>query len=129
MNRYALIIMASIEGAILMKPEKEIKMRPYQSEDDYWRIREFLRQVFLLNDCKELSWHVARLDYWHWHGVKNLEVFPAIDEVMFIWETQNGQMVEGLRRLTRLGGKLTFVGGYSQAAKGPIEPLAMRCPC
>ena len=71
---------------------KKIKMRPYRSEDDYWGIREFLRQVFLLNDCKELSWHVARLDYWRWHGIMNLKEFPAIDEVIFIWETPDGQM-------------------------------------
>jgi hypothetical protein len=41
--------------------------RPYQNEEDYWRMRSFLRQVFLLNDCLEHSWHVARLDYWRWH--------------------------------------------------------------
>jgi hypothetical protein len=37
--------------------------RPYQTEDDYWRMREFLRQVFFLNHRLERSWHVARLDY------------------------------------------------------------------
>jgi hypothetical protein len=41
----------------------KLTLRMYQ-EDDYWRIRDFLRQVFLLNDRRELSWHVARLDYW-----------------------------------------------------------------
>ena len=36
------------------KPMKQT-MRMYQDEDDYWRIREFLRQVFLLNGRRELS--------------------------------------------------------------------------
>ena len=37
-----------------MKPA----FRPYQAEDDYWRMREFLRHVFLLNDRLERSWYV-----------------------------------------------------------------------
>jgi len=45
--------------------------RPYQTEDDYWRIRSFLREVFLFNGRREHSWHVARLDYWRWHLVVN----------------------------------------------------------
>ena len=36
----------------------------YHSESDYWRIRNFLREVFFLNDRFEHSWHVARLDHW-----------------------------------------------------------------
>jgi hypothetical protein len=38
-------------------------MLPYQSEDDYWRIRQFLREVFGLNARRELSWPVYRFDY------------------------------------------------------------------
>jgi len=30
-------------------------MRPYQTEDDYWRIREFLRRVSLLNNCHDYT--------------------------------------------------------------------------
>ena len=45
--------------------------RPYQTEDDFWRMREFLRRVFLLNGCLERSWHVARLDYARWHSLIN----------------------------------------------------------
>ena len=37
----------------------KLTMRLYQDEDDYWRIREFLRQVFLLNGRRELSRQVA----------------------------------------------------------------------
>jgi len=40
------------------------------SEADYWQIRNFLREVFLLNDRVEHSWHVARLDHWRWHFIK-----------------------------------------------------------
>ena len=40
----------------------QLTRRAYQTEDDYWRIRAFLREVFLLNDRRELCWQVARLD-------------------------------------------------------------------
>jgi len=50
----------------------QLTMRVYQTEEDYCRIRAFLREVFLLNDRRELSWHVARLDYWRWHGIFTL---------------------------------------------------------
>jgi GNAT superfamily N-acetyltransferase len=72
-----------------MKPT----MRIYQGEEDYWRIRAFLREVFLLNDRRELSWQAARLDYWRWHVVENCHNgAPPIDRVTFIWETADGQI-------------------------------------
>jgi mycothiol synthase len=66
--------------------------RSYQTEDDYWRIREFLRQVMLRNDLRELSWHVARWDYWWWFANADLEKIPP-EENIFIWETDSGQVV------------------------------------
>ena len=69
----------------------DLTMRMYQNEGDYWRIREFLRQVLLLNERRELSWHVARFDYWRWHGNENLTHFP-LEEAVFIWETDGGQI-------------------------------------
>lgn len=70
-----------------MKPT----MRPYQTEDDYWRIRAFLRQVMLLNGVREKSWHVARLDYWRWHGILNLGD-GQLEQNVFLWETEEGQI-------------------------------------
>jgi mycothiol synthase len=72
-----------------MKPTK----RRYQTEADYWRIRAFLRQVMLLNGVREKSWHVARLDYWRWHVAANCQDRDAIDDVVFLWETADGQIV------------------------------------
>ncbi len=40
---------------------------------DYWRLRVFLRDVFLLNNRRPTSWQVARLDYWRWFGVEIIE--------------------------------------------------------
>jgi hypothetical protein len=59
----------------------------YHSEVDYWRIRNFLREVFLLNDRIERSWHVARLDHWRWHFIQTCEQTPPFEQVIFTWQT------------------------------------------
>lgn len=59
--------------------------RPYQTEDDFWRMREFLREVFLLNHRLERCWHVARLDYARWHGCLNC-ARVGLAEVVYLWE-------------------------------------------
>ena len=69
-----------------------LAMRPYQGEDDYWRIRAFLRQVMLLNGVSERSWQVARLDYWRWHVALNCLEREVIDDVVFLWETPEGEI-------------------------------------
>jgi mycothiol synthase len=70
----------------------QLTMRRYQTEDDYWRIRAFLRQVMLLNDVREKSWHVARLDYWRWHVAANCEDREFISDLVFVWETEDGEI-------------------------------------
>jgi mycothiol synthase len=67
-------------------------MRPVQTEDDYWRIRAFLRKVFLRNERRELIWHVARLDYWRWHFIENCQVCGPVGEVTSLWETGGGEI-------------------------------------
>ncbi len=71
-----------------MKPT----LRKYRGEDDYWRIRSFLRQVMLLNGTRELSWHVARLDYWRWHVVANCHACDPVEQVTFLWEGSDGRI-------------------------------------
>ncbi|MBI5962308.1 MAG: GNAT family N-acetyltransferase [Chloroflexi bacterium] len=69
----------------------KLTMRSYNGNDDYWRIRKFLREVFLLNDRRELSWHVARWDYWIWFANPDIEKI-SLKENVFIWETEAGQI-------------------------------------
>lgn len=64
-----------------MKPT----VRTYQSEDDYWRIRQFLRDVSLLNDRHDYSWSLLRWDYWVWHVNMNIFHFDP-REVIHLWE-------------------------------------------
>jgi mycothiol synthase len=59
--------------------------RRYRDEDDYWRLRAFLRRVYLLEGRHERSWHVARLDYARWHACLN-GAGVGLDEVAWLWE-------------------------------------------
>jgi mycothiol synthase len=72
-------------------------MRRYGDEEDYWRIRGFLREVMLLNSRRERSWHVCRFDYWRWHGVENLG-HGCLEEDVFIWEKSDGEIAAVLNR-------------------------------
>ncbi len=67
-------------------------MRPYQDEEDFWRIRAFLRRVMEANNLREYSWHVVRFDYWRWHILANRLVDFSIEGVTFIWETEDGEI-------------------------------------
>jgi hypothetical protein len=76
-------------------------LRPYQTESDFWRMRDFLREVFLLNHYRERSWHVARLDYARWHGCINCAKVH-LEDVAFIWEA-DGQVIAFLMSEGGLG--------------------------
>ena len=66
-------------------------MQPYQGEVDYWRIREFLRRVSILNDRHDYAWSLLRWDYWRWHVNENIFKLN-LPEVIFLWES-DGQIV------------------------------------
>jgi mycothiol synthase len=68
-----------------------LRMRPYQSEDDYWRARAFLREVFQRNAGCALSWDVCRFDYWRWHAMENCEQ-KDYREYLFLWEDAQGRI-------------------------------------
>lgn len=68
-----------------------LNMRLYQTENDYWKLRAFLREVFLLNQCHERSWQVARLDYWRFFGNTSFE-HDDLTKTICLWETGAGQV-------------------------------------
>ncbi|NJD58846.1 MAG: GNAT family N-acetyltransferase [Anaerolineales bacterium] len=72
-----------------------LNRRAYQSEEDFWRIRNFLRQVSLTNDHHMFSWPVIRLDYWRWHGIRNLGD-GSLERDVIIWETEDQQIAAAL---------------------------------
>jgi mycothiol synthase len=65
-------------------------MRNLRDENDTWRIRQFLREVFLLNHRREHSWHVARWDYLRWHLVETCGICSPIERTVSLWETSAG---------------------------------------
>jgi mycothiol synthase len=68
-----------------------LSARPYQSEDDFWHARAFLRRVYLANGRHEWSWPVYRWDYWRWHVNANIHRVPLEQAVAF-WETDGGEL-------------------------------------
>jgi GNAT superfamily N-acetyltransferase len=67
----------------------KLTLRKYQHENDYWKIRQFLREVFLLNEHREIGWPVYRWDYWRWHVNENIFHFD-LSAAIFLWETADG---------------------------------------
>jgi GNAT superfamily N-acetyltransferase len=67
-------------------------MRTYRDENDYWKVRQFLRDVFLLNSRREMSWQAYRFDYCRWHVWANITHY-RIEDVLFIWERPDGGIV------------------------------------
>lgn len=70
-----------------MKPT----LRNYQTEEDYWRIRQFLRGVSLCNDRHDFSWSLLRWEYWRWHVNENI-FHMKLEDVVTLWES-DGQIV------------------------------------
>lgn len=73
----------------------KLNRRKYQNENDYWAIRAFLREVYLLNDRRELSWPLYRWDYWRWHVNENIFRFD-LSAAVFLWETGDGRLAAAL---------------------------------
>ena len=70
----------------------KLTQRSIQTEADFFHVRNFLREVFLLNDRLEHSWHVARLDYWRWHFIATCQITPPFEQVTAAWETGSGEL-------------------------------------
>ena len=74
----------------------KLTFRTCTQEDDFWNTRNFLREIFLLNDRLEHSWNVARLDYWRWHYIKTCNIIPSVEEGLTLWENADGKMIAAL---------------------------------
>jgi GNAT superfamily N-acetyltransferase len=77
----------------------KLTFRTCTKEDDFWRTRNFLREIFLLNGRLEHSWNVARLDYWRWHYIKTCNIFESVEKGMTLWENTDGKIIAVLNHL------------------------------
>lgn len=70
----------------------KLNMRAYQSENDFWRTRNFLREIFLLNGRREHSAHTSEFDHWRWHYILTCKETEPPEKNTFLWETGEGQI-------------------------------------
>ena len=75
-----------------------LMMRSYGDEEDFWRIRGFLREAYLLHERRPRVWHVARLDYWRWHVIENCQIGDPVEDMTFLCETAKGQIAAVLNQ-------------------------------
>ncbi|MFN2136031.1 MAG: GNAT family N-acetyltransferase [Candidatus Promineifilaceae bacterium] len=73
-----------------------LQRRLYAGDEDYWRIRTFLRDIYLRNGRRERSWQAYRFDYWRWHGIENLGDGRLED--IFLWEDEAGRLAAVLNQ-------------------------------
>ncbi len=78
----------------------KIAMRPFRDEDDYWRIRQFLRDVYVRNGRREHSWLPQRLDYWRFFGMPVLKD-GTLETDVFLWEAPDGELAAVLNSESR----------------------------
>jgi len=83
-----------------MNPNTQLHMRPYQDDNDFWHMRDFLREIFPLNQRLERSWSLPRLDYWRWHYIQTCDSDP-MEEVTFLWETDDGKLAAVLHAIDK----------------------------
>jgi len=77
----------------------KLTLHTCDKEDDFWRVRNFLREVFLLNDRLEHSWNVARLDYWRWHYILTCNICKSVEAGMALCENADGKIIAALNHL------------------------------
>lgn len=69
----------------------KLTLRKYKNDQDDLKIRQFLREVFLLNNQREVGWPVYRWDYWRWFINEDIYRFN-LSAAVFLWETTDGRL-------------------------------------
>ena len=70
----------------------KLTLHPCKTEGDFFRVRNFLREIFLLSDHLDFDSHVALLDHWRWHYIETCHETAPFDQVTTIWETSDGEI-------------------------------------
>ncbi len=76
-----------------MKERSEVSLVCHRAKHDldYWQLREFLRDLFRINGRREISWQVARFDYFYCHILPNCAE-QKLDENAFYWSEEQGDI-------------------------------------
>ena len=69
--------------------------KQYESDEDYWRIRGFFRNLRAEDPRPSVTWNVSDFDYWRWHTLEN--VWGRDPRELAYWEDPQGQIVAVLQ--------------------------------
>lgn len=92
-----------------------LSMRRWRGEEDVWRARSFLREAYLANNRREISWPLGRFDYWRWHSVASCEHCPDF----YLWETAGGDI--GAILVSESGGGDAFPNIHPDVRSAALE--------
>lgn len=92
-----------------------LSMRKVRDEEDVWKTRSFLREAYLANDRREISWPLGRFDYWRWHSVENCDQNPDF----YLWETAKGDIAAVL--ISESGGGDAFISVHPDVRTTALE--------
>ena len=70
----------------------ELIRRAYRGDDDYWRMRNFLRENYSRLGSMQYGWHVAYLDHWRWHYIATCRECESVARATLLWETSEGKL-------------------------------------
>ena len=70
----------------------KLTRRVYKNDNDFWRIRNFLREIYILNGQLEHSTHVANFDHWRWHYILTCHETDLPEKNTTLWETADGKI-------------------------------------
>jgi mycothiol synthase len=68
-----------------------IVARPFQNEDDFWKIRNLLIETYPITPT-DFNWEIRRWDGSRFHHA-DAALNPRWEEQIHLWETQTGQLV------------------------------------
>lgn len=61
-------------------------------ENDYWRLREFMRGKFTLDDRRERPWQLMQFDYHYWHFLINC-LEQKLEDTALYWTDDQGNII------------------------------------
>jgi len=70
----------------------KLTLHPCKTEGDFFRVRNFLREIFLFSNRLNFDSHVALFDHWRWHYIDTCHETAPFDQVTSIWETSDGEI-------------------------------------
>jgi predicted N-acetyltransferase YhbS len=75
----------------MLQTRQHISSRPYQNDDDFWRVRDLLIETYPITPTG-FNWEIRRWDGWRCHH-ENLDWNPEWEKRVHLWETDDRKLV------------------------------------